>query len=1147
MYQLKAMEWILLMVLFIPTLSLDISLLPSTGVPPPSTTLGTMVYDSKNDQLINFGGLSTGGSYSNDLASFSLKLMRWSIILPYLSTVPDERATSAMFYDEDNHQVLLYGGRTRAGPAGDFWSYSLTENSWQQLSKKGDDPGPRAYLAHVEYTRNGVHYYAVFGGLTPTAVDNSLYILDGSDFKWYKKPSTGSPPQPVESSGIAYYDNKLYVWGGLSRFSENLQDTKLYIYDLNLLSWTSLDVPGDDPHGRFQHFLCIVDGYLYINNGEDFTTGSSVFDIWKLNLATLSSWEKVNFKDTDNIATDSGSVTIVGSVVYSFGGTSMTGINNSLTSINLSASSIAYKLISAELSGPEARMMHSMQAIHTSLWVFGGIDSDKEFLSDMWKFELTTNTWTLLNPSGDKPPARARHSSCSSADTYVIFGGENNDGYLSDMYEYTILANIWKVVDFSSSKNPVGRYGACMAQADTYIYLFGGHTMAGYSNELWRLDVLDNAFVLLDDGLSEQVPKLANTKCFIRNIKSNYYFYIATGEGEDGVPSSQIHRYDINNEEWQSVMDKGYGLFSLSGAAGTNIDNYLLIVGGEQWNFEAFDSIFMIDLDDNPTPNEIGNVEEPIYSTEVVYFGNSLYLFGGGDTLSRLVQNFIPKQFLFKITPNSSDGFTWPCSNGTYGKDCDPCPEGHYSDTFGIEECKKCPKGTYNTFKGARTLNECYPCAYGSYASVEGSKYCDNCPAGTFCPAGTAEPLLIKDRVDFVSVQPKLYKQDSTIVDLTFSSAMYFIIAVSIFITILLIVHKPIRSSLPRFDSYSTNHETKENHPIIKRRTALGGLFSLIFLMLACLFILQGAVIYFTDNIIEEKNLEPLVSLENDYDSFPGEIYIIVTFYYYGGSCVNGDSCVSDLFYSYIDIEGDMSHPVCKFEETDCVVSFTCHSCNLGVGASINLSIYEPRSYASYISVNISSTSSIPNELSIIEIDLVTSSTSLIFRGPEASKFTFSMTPSIFFSEISTWKNDQTGYHVSLPHSPSVGSTIPTEEINFEESIRVSITLDVGDVVLVTKRLYSQTLFLLFGTLLGSVFGIIEIGGHLMGKAEGVQDKIIKKWNEYMYIHRIIGTVDKFKRNFDVQSPEEIIISDQMTEAYTFDDSDIKKRNKIIK
>ncbi|CAG9310157.1 unnamed protein product [Blepharisma stoltei] len=1127
-------------------LSLQISLLPSTGVPPPSRKLGNMIYDSSKNQLVNFGGQSTDGSYSNDLASFSLSHMRWSLILPYLSTVPDERAASAMFYDDINQQVLLYGGRTRAGPAGDFWSYSLIENSWQQLSRNGDDPGPRAYTAHVEYSRGGKNYYAIFGGLTPTAIDNSLYILNGSDFTWTKKPTAGSPPQPTESAGIGYYKDKLYVWGGLSRFSTELQDTKLHVFDLDSEKWTQISVSGQTPHGRFQHFLCVIGDYLFINNGEDFTTGNSIFDIWKINLATLSLWEKVNFEDPDDIATDSGSITTAGSTIYSFGGTSASGINNSLTSIDLSASSIAYTLVSAELHGPEARMMHSMHTIHTSLWIFGGINSDKKYLNDMWKFELETNTWAKLSTTGDKPPARARHGSCSSADTYVIFGGINDDGYLNDMYEYTVLANTWREVTTSSSKYPTERHGVCMAQADSFIYIFGGHTMSGYSNELWRFDTIDNSYVLLDDGLSEQVPKLAYTKCFIRNINKVYYFYIATGEGEDGVPKSIISRYDLKNEEWQLVMDAGYGSFALSGAGGVNIDNYLVILGGEQWNFEAFDNIFMIDLDNNPEPIKIGKVEEPTYATEMTYFGQSLYLFGGGDTISSLVQNYIPKQFLFEISQSSEDNFAWPCSNGTYGEKCKPCPEGHYADSFGTTECKKCPKGTYNTFKGARTHDECYPCPYGSYAPSEGSKYCDNCPASMYCPAGTSSPLHIEDRIDFVSIQPLLFSESSSTSDQVFSYTLYIVISISTILTLLLICHKPIRDSMPRLDSYSRNHETKDNHPIIKRRTSLGGLFSVIFLLLAFLYALQGATIYITNNIIEEKMLEPLVSLENDYSAFPGDIYINITFFYYGGNCVSNDSCVADLLYSYADIEGKLIGPDCSLVGRDCHVTFVCHGCDLGVGAAINLSMLEPRSYASFISVNISSTSSIPDELSSIKIDIAPTSTSLVFRGQNASKFTFSMTPSVFLSDVSRWNRNQTGYHVSLPHSPTAGSALPTDEINFEDSVRVSISLDIGDVVLVTKRLLSETFFLLLGSLLGSVFGIIQIGGTLMGKTEEIQNFAIKKWKHYRRFHRIVGNIEKLRNAVEPREIENNTPSAQTTEAYIFDDFRIKKKNRII-
>ncbi|CAG9313039.1 unnamed protein product [Blepharisma stoltei] len=699
------MTKVLLLCLSTWVFSLEISLIPPTGVPPPNSVLGHMVYDTTNNQLIQFGGMQTGGSYLNDLASFNLSQKRWSLISPYVSTVPDERAAGALFYHQKSQKLLLYGGRTRAGPAGDFWSYDLNENSWEKLDKNGDDPGARGYIVLTTYTRNGSTSFAIFGGLSSTGVDNSLYILDGESLFWSKKPNSGNSPQPQESSGIAYYKDKLYVWGGLSRFSTIIHDTALYEYDLAKEEWKKIEINGKKPGGRFEHFLCFVEDYLYVYLGVDFETGLTIFDIWKINLISLDTWIEVNFKDPSSTATGSGSLTFVSSVLWSFAGYSDTGINNSIISLEFSLETPIINLISPEMTGPTARMFHSLQTIQTNLWVFGGIDNDKNYLNEMWKFDILASDWSIMNPTGDIPSVRAKHASCAIADTLTIFGGENSSGYLSDMYEYTVLSNTWKTVLYGSDIKPVGRAGACMAIADSTIYIFGGLVVGGYSNELWQFNTIDNTFTLLDDGLSERVPKLAYSKCFMRNIDSNYYFYITTGEGEDEYPNSKIHRYDISGQEWLPVLDKGYGYFSLAQAAVVNIDNYIIVIGGEQWNFKAFDTIYMVDLDVNP-PNHtlIGHLEEAIYATEVTYFQNSIYLFGGGDTLSSLVQNFIAKRFLFKTSIEKTDDLSWSCSNGTYGDNCDLCPEGYYSDTFGAETCKACPKGTYNKFSAARTL-----------------------------------------------------------------------------------------------------------------------------------------------------------------------------------------------------------------------------------------------------------------------------------------------------------------------------------------------------------------------------------------------------------------------------------------------------------
>ncbi|CAG9313041.1 unnamed protein product [Blepharisma stoltei] len=141
-------------------------------------------------------------------------------------------------------------------------------------------------------------------------------------------------------------------------------------------------------------------------------------------------------------------------------------------------------------------------------------------------------------------------------------------------------------------------------------------------------------------------------------------------------------------------------------------------------------------------------------------------------------------------------------------------------------------------------------------------------------------------------------------------------------------------------------------------------------------------------------------------------------------------------------------------------------------------------------------------------------STLLIFRGLNPSKFTFTMTPSLFLSEISDWPAKATGYYVSLPFSPEVGDTLTVEEINFEHGVVVTVFPDISGMVLVTTREYEQTLFVLFGTLLGSIFGLLQTGGLVMSKFEDGYNYVVNKIKEKLNFEMFGRNMERLRTIF---------------------------------
>ena len=102
-------------------------------------------------------------------------------------------------------------------------------------------------------------------------------------------------------------------------------------------------------------------------------------------------------------------------------------------------------------TSPPGRMYTSIAYDPASkrLVMFGGVSRSKgAALGDTWAYDVRTDTWSNLSPSG-APSARAWHAMAYDADTktFVLFGGgEDRLAFKNDTWVYDPAANTWKQV-----------------------------------------------------------------------------------------------------------------------------------------------------------------------------------------------------------------------------------------------------------------------------------------------------------------------------------------------------------------------------------------------------------------------------------------------------------------------------------------------------------------------------------------------------------------------------------------------------------------------------------------------------------------------------------------------------------------------------
>ena len=130
---------------------------------------------------------------------------------------------------------------------------------------------------------------------------------------------------------------------------------------------------------------------------------------------------------------------------------------------------------------PAAREDHTwtVDEAGRTAYLFGGRDGATDF-DDLWAFDLASDTWQRINPTGDAPPARFGHEAAWVAGRgLVLFGGQTGASFYDDVWLFRPSANEWLLLPADGSV-PIARYGSCSGVAsDGRFWISHGFTADG--------------------------------------------------------------------------------------------------------------------------------------------------------------------------------------------------------------------------------------------------------------------------------------------------------------------------------------------------------------------------------------------------------------------------------------------------------------------------------------------------------------------------------------------------------------------------------------------------------------------------------------------------------------------------------------------
>jgi N-acetylneuraminic acid mutarotase len=246
--------------------------------------------------------------------------------------------------------------------------------------------------------------------------------------------------------------------------------------------------------------------------------------------------------------------------------------------------------------------------------MFGGRDRGTLF-DDLWSYDLASDRWTRVDPSGDAPRARFGHTGTwVDGVGLVVWSGQSGGDFFADIHAYDPATNRWTRLPDAGAV-PEARYGSCAALGpDRRLWISHGFTHAGrfadtraydFDTRSWAEMKSDGAgpvkrclhdciwtpggYLVLYAGQTDGVAALGDlwtldlvglytgswTEEAVPEPAARQLYALATtgptgwvfgGRGVDGKALEDVWTLDLDTLAWQQVPSAGEGPDGRAGA-----------------------------------------------------------------------------------------------------------------------------------------------------------------------------------------------------------------------------------------------------------------------------------------------------------------------------------------------------------------------------------------------------------------------------------------------------------------------------------------------------------------------------------------------------------------------------------------------------
>lgn len=213
---------------------------------------------------------------------------------------------------------------------------------------------------------------------------------------------------------------------------------------------------------------------------------------------------------------------------------------------------LAWTQVTPSSAGPVGRLDHTMilDIQRNRFVLFGG--KTLEELADTWVFDLASSAWSeAVTPTAPQP--RRGHGVVYDRprDRMVIYGGEGTSGFFTDVWAFDLETDTWSEVETSGGP-PVPRYGLATVLDSTRdrMVISHGFSSQGRFDDTWAFDLDTHGWTELTPSSGPVPLKRCLQDATLDEANGRMLMYGGCSSGFGPCPQGDIWAFDLAGNTW---------------------------------------------------------------------------------------------------------------------------------------------------------------------------------------------------------------------------------------------------------------------------------------------------------------------------------------------------------------------------------------------------------------------------------------------------------------------------------------------------------------------------------------------------------------------------------------------------------------------